>query len=167
MRANSLVLGPQDSHLAPAGQTDVAAPPSRPDEADEDDLLESGDEALICIHGVFGARMTDIAERCGAKVIKVTAPWGEPIDPEEVRMALKTCKPKIVAIVQAETSTGVLQPLEEISKMAQEAGVKKLGLVHIGPHLSSHGPMEKGIGEIESLYDGEVIFSDELMSFSI
>ena len=53
------------------------------------------------------------------------------------------------------------------AKMAQEAGVKKLVLVHIGPHLSSHGPMEKGIGEIESLYDGEVIFSDELMSFSI
>ena len=53
------------------------------------------------------------------------------------------------------------------AKMAQEAGVKKLVLVHIGPHLSSHGPMEKGIGEIDSLYDGEVIFSDELMTFSI
>ena len=100
----------------------VSAPGSAGMETCLVNLLESGDEALICIHGVFGARMTDIAERCGAKVIKVTAPWGEPIDPEEVRMALKTCKPKIVAIVQAETSTGVLQPLEEISKMAQEAG---------------------------------------------
>mgnify|MGYP001159660270 CR=1 FL=1 len=53
------------------------------------------------------------------------------------------------------------------AKMAQEAGVKKLVLVHIGPHLSSHGPMEQGIGEIGNLYDGEVIFSDELMNFSI
>ena len=51
------------------------------------------------------------------------------------------------------------------AKMAQEAGVKKLVLVHIGPHLSGHGPMEKGIGDIKKLYDGELVFSDELMSF--
>jgi alanine-glyoxylate transaminase/serine-glyoxylate transaminase/serine-pyruvate transaminase len=66
--------------------------------------------------------MSDIVERCGAKLIRVDAPWGEPIDPEQVREALKTCKPKIVAIVHAETSTGVLQPLEEISEMTHQAG---------------------------------------------
>jgi ribonuclease BN (tRNA processing enzyme) len=53
------------------------------------------------------------------------------------------------------------------AKMAQEAGVGKLVLVHVGPNLSTHGPMEKGIGDIKSLYDGEVIFSDELMSFDV
>ena len=85
-------------------------------------LLEPGDEAVICIHCVFGGRMTDIAERCGATVTKVEAPWGEPIDPKQVKEALAKTKPKLVAIVHAETSTGVLQPLEEISEMVHDAG---------------------------------------------
>jgi alanine-glyoxylate transaminase/serine-glyoxylate transaminase/serine-pyruvate transaminase len=66
--------------------------------------------------------MSDIVERCGAKLIRVDAPWGEAIDPEQVRLALENCAPKLVAIVHAETSTGVLQPLEEISEMAHQAG---------------------------------------------
>ena len=53
------------------------------------------------------------------------------------------------------------------AKMAQEAGVKKLVLVHIGPHLSEHGMMEKGIGDIRSIYDGQVIFSDELLKVDV
>jgi alanine-glyoxylate transaminase/serine-glyoxylate transaminase/serine-pyruvate transaminase len=100
----------------------VSAPGSAGMETCLVNLLEPGDEALICIHGVFGGRMAEIADRCGAKVIKVEAPWGEPIDPEQVRQALENCTPKIVAIVHAETSTGVLQPLEEISRMAHDAG---------------------------------------------
>ena len=53
------------------------------------------------------------------------------------------------------------------ARMAQEAGVKKLVLVHIGPNLSGHGVMEKGIGDIKKIYDGDLIFSDELMSFDV
>jgi len=53
------------------------------------------------------------------------------------------------------------------ARMAQEAGVKKLVLVHIGPHLSGHGPTEKGVGDIKRIYDGELIFSDELMSIEV
>ena len=53
------------------------------------------------------------------------------------------------------------------ARMAQEAGVKKLVLVHVGPHLSKHGPMEKGIGDIKRIYDGELLFSDELMAFDV
>ena len=83
-------------------------------------LLEPGDEALVCVHGVFGNRMSDIVERCGAKLIRVDAPWGEPIDPNKVADALETCRPKLVAVVHAETSTGVLQPLEEIGRLAHE-----------------------------------------------
>jgi ribonuclease BN (tRNA processing enzyme) len=49
--------------------------------------------------------------------------------------------------------------------MAQEAGVKKLVLVHIGPSLARHGDMEKGLGDIAKVYDGEVVFAEELMSF--
>ena len=100
----------------------VSAPGSAGMETCLVNLLEPGDQAVICIHGVFGNRMADIAERCGAEVIKVEAPWGEPIAPEQVRQALEECEPKLVAIVHAETSTGVLQPLEEISKMTHEAG---------------------------------------------
>jgi len=100
----------------------VSAPGSAGMETCLVNLLEPGDEAVICIHGVFGTRLADIAERCGAKVIKVEADWGTPIDPEEVKQALAGCKPKLLAIVHAETSTGVLQPLEEISKMTKDAG---------------------------------------------
>ena len=53
------------------------------------------------------------------------------------------------------------------ARMAQEAGVKKLALVHIGPHLSGHGAMEKGIGDVKRIYDGELLFADELMSFEV
>jgi ribonuclease BN (tRNA processing enzyme) len=53
------------------------------------------------------------------------------------------------------------------ARMAQEAGVKKLVLVHIGPELAHHGPMEKGIGDVRRLYDGEIVFADELMSITL
>ena len=100
----------------------VSAPGSAGMETCLVNLLEPGDEAVICIHGVVGTRLADIAERCGAKVIKVEAAWGTPIDPKDVAAALATCNPKLLAIVHAETSTGVLQPLEEISKLAHDAG---------------------------------------------
>ncbi len=100
----------------------VSAPGSAGMETCLVNLLEPGDEALIGIHGVFGGRMADIAERCGAKVIRVEAPWGEAIDPQQVKEALEKCSPKLVAIVHAETSTGVLQPLEEISEMTHDTG---------------------------------------------
>jgi ribonuclease BN (tRNA processing enzyme) len=51
--------------------------------------------------------------------------------------------------------------------MAREAGVKKLVLVHVGPHLASHGPMEKGIGDVRKIFDGEIIFGEELMSLHL
>lgn len=100
----------------------VSAPGSAGMETCLVNLLEPGDEAVICIHGVFGTRLADIAERCGAKVIKVEATWGTPIDPADVKTALANSNPKLLAIVHAETSTGVLQPLEEISKMTKDAG---------------------------------------------
>ncbi|MBC7239513.1 MAG: aminotransferase class V-fold PLP-dependent enzyme, partial [Chloroflexi bacterium] len=72
--------------------------------------------------GAFGERMVEIARRLGAKVIRVDAEWGRAIQPEQVAEALRTAKPKVVAIVHAETSTGVLQPLEEIAHLAHEVG---------------------------------------------
>src|SRR4051794_16395351 len=85
-------------------------------------LIEPGDEVVIGVNGVFGTRMVDVAERCGAKVTKVEAPWGQIIGAQAVADALKNKKPKVVAVVHAETSTGALTPVEEISKLAHDAG---------------------------------------------
>src|SRR5262249_18812103 len=64
-------------------------------------LLEPGDEVVIGVNGVFGTRMVDVAERCGAKVTKVDAPWGCIIDPNQIASALAGRKPKLVAVVHA------------------------------------------------------------------
>jgi alanine-glyoxylate transaminase/serine-glyoxylate transaminase/serine-pyruvate transaminase len=86
-------------------------------------LIEPGDEVVIGVNGVFGGRMADVAERCGAKVFRVEAPWGRIIEPGQIAEALRqTRHPKFVAIVHAETSTGVLTPVPEISRLAHEAG---------------------------------------------
>ena len=86
-------------------------------------LIEPGDEVIIGVNGVFGTRMCDVAERCGAKVTKVEATWGNIIEAQQIADALKkVSKPKLVAIVHAETSTGALTPVEEISRLAHDAG---------------------------------------------
>jgi alanine-glyoxylate transaminase/serine-glyoxylate transaminase/serine-pyruvate transaminase len=85
-------------------------------------LVEPGDSMLVCINGVFGARMADVAGRAGANVTKIEQPWGEVFTPAEVKQAMATAKPKIVGIVMAETSTGAWQPIEEISKIVHGAG---------------------------------------------
>lgn len=87
-------------------------------------MIERGDKVIVCAHGVFGTRMVDVAERCGADVVTVSAPMGKPIDAEDVARAVKdNPDAKMLGIVHAETSTGVLQPLEEISKIAHDAGM--------------------------------------------
>lgn len=84
-------------------------------------VVEPGDEVVVCVNGVFGERMSDIVERCGGKLIRVEGEWGKIIPPERVLETLKTCRrPKVVAIVHAETSTGVLQPLREIGQIVLE-----------------------------------------------
>lgn len=101
----------------------VSAPGSAGMETCLVNLLEPGDECIICINGVFGGRMTQIAERCGATVHKIVTPWGEVTKPSQLKKAFKICpKPKLVALVHAETSTGALQPIEKISQLVQEAG---------------------------------------------
>lgn len=86
-------------------------------------LIEPGDEMIVGVNGVFGTRMVDVAERCGAIVHLIDAPWGEIIEPEDVRAALAAHpESKVVGIVHAETSTGALTPLEEISRLTHDAG---------------------------------------------
>ena len=101
----------------------VSAPGSAGMETCLVNLLEPGDECIICINGVFGGRMADIAERCGAVVHRVETEWGKVTEPDQVKKALDACPhPKLVALVHAETSTGALQPLEEISTLVHDAG---------------------------------------------
>ena len=85
-------------------------------------LIERGDPMLVCINGVFGKRMADVAERCGAEVSTVEVTWGKAFAPQQIADALKKRRAKVVGIVHAETSTGVCQPLEEISQIVHEHG---------------------------------------------
>jgi alanine-glyoxylate transaminase/serine-glyoxylate transaminase/serine-pyruvate transaminase len=85
-------------------------------------LIEPGDAVLIGVNGVFGTRMVDVAQRCGAQVDTVEAEWGMALDAEKFKTALAKKKYKFVALVHAETSTGVLQPLDDIARLVRESG---------------------------------------------
>ena len=114
-------------------------------------LVEPGDEVVVCVNGVFGTRMCDIVGRLGGNLIRVDAPWGKTIDPDAVRDAMKGKSPKVLAIVHAETSTGVCQPLEEIKTIASDAGA--LFLVDM---VTSLGGMEVALDKmgIDAAYSG-------------
>ena len=86
-------------------------------------LVEPGDEVVIGVNGVFGGRMAEVAERAGATVLRVEAPWGEVIRAEQIEAALKNCRrPKLVGLIHAETSTGAWQPLEDAIRITHERG---------------------------------------------
>ena len=114
-------------------------------------LVEPGDSVLICVNGVFGMRMADVAERAGASVTTVERPWGEVFRPEDLAEALETTKPKIVGIVMAETSTGAWQPIEEISNIVHEHGA----LLLVDAVTSLGGvPVEVDAWNIDAIYSG-------------
>ena len=84
-------------------------------------LLEPGDTAILCVHGFFGERMVEMAGRVGANVVPLRSTWGEPFPPEMLEEELrKHAKVKLVAAIHAETSTGILQPLGDLSRLAKE-----------------------------------------------
>ena len=85
-------------------------------------FIEPGDPVLICVNGYFGERMCDMAARMGAEVHRLERPWGEAFTPEEIDAALQKQPAKLVAIVHAETSTGVLQPMEGIGEVVHRHG---------------------------------------------
>jgi alanine-glyoxylate transaminase/serine-glyoxylate transaminase/serine-pyruvate transaminase len=85
-------------------------------------LVEEGDEVLVAVNGYFGERMCQMVPRCGGCVRRLEAPWGDIVRPEQLEQALRDQDAKVVAIVHAETSTGVLQPLEEISEIVHRHG---------------------------------------------
>ena len=115
-------------------------------------FLEPGDTVVIAVNGVFGERMVDNAVRCGAEVIPVTAEWGKIIAPEAIEAALNSRKKvKMLALVHAETSTGVLQPLADASQLA-----KRFGALFMVDTVTSLGGQEVAVDDwgIDICYSG-------------
>jgi alanine-glyoxylate transaminase / serine-glyoxylate transaminase / serine-pyruvate transaminase len=114
-------------------------------------LVEPGDKVLVCINGVFGMRLADMAERAGGEVAKIERPWGEVFTVADVKDALAKVKPKVVAIVMAETSTGAWQPIDEIA-----AAVRGAGAMLILDTVTALGgiPVEIDKWQIDAVYSG-------------
>jgi alanine-glyoxylate transaminase / serine-glyoxylate transaminase / serine-pyruvate transaminase len=83
-------------------------------------LVEPGDKIMVCVKGFFGTRMVEIVERTGAQLIRLDAPWGQVFELDRLREELKKHRPKVLAIVHAETSTGAMQPLADLGKLCHE-----------------------------------------------
>src|SRR5499426_2534618 len=83
-------------------------------------LVEPGDRVIVGECGRFGLLLIEIAERCGAEVVAVREEWGRVIPPERIAAALADGPARMVAMIHGETSTGVLQPLEDIARLARE-----------------------------------------------
>jgi alanine-glyoxylate transaminase/serine-glyoxylate transaminase/serine-pyruvate transaminase len=83
-------------------------------------LVEQGDRVVVCTAGFFGNRMVEVAGRAGAQVTVLERPWGETFELDEVRETLRQVRPRVVAVVQAETSTGAWQPIEQLGKLCHE-----------------------------------------------
>jgi alanine-glyoxylate transaminase/serine-glyoxylate transaminase/serine-pyruvate transaminase len=137
-------------------------------------LIEDGDDAVIGVNGVFGGRLVEMAERLGAKVRKVEAEWGRIVELDRIEAALKAAmKPKVVAIVHAETSTGAYQPaIGEIARLAHDRGamlildaVTSLGCVPVEVDQWQvdicYSCTQKGIGAPPGL--GPITFSERAM----
>ena len=114
-------------------------------------LVEPGTSMLVCVNGVFGLRMADVAQRCGADVSTVEVEWGKVLAPNQIADALKNKSAKVVGIVHAETSTGVGQPLEDISRIAHDAGA-----LLIVDTVTSLGGMKVDVDgwQIDACYSG-------------
>lgn len=115
-------------------------------------LVEPGDEVIVCVNGVFGLRMKDVMERCGATVHALEAPWGEVFTKEQIAAKLEQHpKTKVLGIVHAETSTGAHQPLEGLADLVHSRGA--LLLVDAVTSLGGHELQVDAWG-IDAIYSG-------------
>ena len=114
-------------------------------------LIEPGDKVLVLINGVFGMRMQDVAVRLGAEVDTIEFEWGKPVEPQAVKDKIGSKSYKIVAVVHAETSTGVRNPVAEIGDL-----VKDTGSLYLVDAVTSLGGMEvrADAWHIDALYSG-------------
>jgi alanine-glyoxylate transaminase/serine-glyoxylate transaminase/serine-pyruvate transaminase len=114
-------------------------------------LVERGDKVLVLVNGVFGKRMVDVAQRLGAEVDALEFTWGTPVVVDDVAKKLKEKKYALVAVVHAETSTGVRNEVEAIGKL-----VKENGALYIVDAVTSLGGIPVLVDEwgIDALYSG-------------
>lgn len=91
-------------------------------EAALSNLMEPGDTVAIGLNGYFGERLKEMAQRLGGRVVAIEGEWGQPIAQEEVARTLKATGAKLVCLVHAETSTGVLQPLDGLKELVSGQG---------------------------------------------
>ncbi|MGY6215409.1 pyridoxal-phosphate-dependent aminotransferase family protein [Methylolobus aquaticus] len=130
----------------------VSAPGSAGMETCFVNLLEPGDTAIVCQNGVFGGRMKENVERCGAKAVIVEDAWGQPVDPEKVEQALKANpEAKILAFVHAETSTGAASDVATLTRLGHEHGC----LVIVDAVTSLGGiPLRVDDWSVDAIYSG-------------
>jgi alanine-glyoxylate transaminase/serine-glyoxylate transaminase/serine-pyruvate transaminase len=114
-------------------------------------VIEPGDDVVVCINGVFGERMRDIIGRAGGKPVTVEATWGEAIDKKKIEAALNSCRPRVLALVHAETSTGVLQDLSGLADMTRSRDA--LLIVDAVTSLGGH-PVGVDHNQIDICYSG-------------
>lgn len=130
----------------------VSAPGSAGMETAFVNLLEPGEKAIVCQNGVFGGRMKDNVERCGAAAVMVQDDFGLPVDPQKVEDALKANPDaRILAFVHAETSTGACSDVKALVRLAHEHGV--LAIVDAVTSLGG-SPLEVDGWEIDAVYAG-------------
>ncbi|HPE60887.1 MAG TPA: alanine--glyoxylate aminotransferase family protein [Thiolinea sp.] len=130
----------------------VSAPGSAGMETVFVNLVEPGDRVIVCQNGVFGGRMKENVERCGAEAIMVMDDWGKPVDPDKVEAALKANPGvKAVAFVHAETSTGTRSDAETLVRLAHEHGA--LGIVDAVTSLGG-SPLKVDEWAIDAIYSG-------------
>ncbi|OFC72390.1 pyridoxal-phosphate-dependent aminotransferase family protein [Alteromonas confluentis] len=85
--------------------------------------IEPGDKVLVPVFGRFGHLLAEIAERAGAEVHTIETAWGEVFAPEQIEAAIREIRPKVLAVVQGDTSTTMLQPLEHLGEICQRYDV--------------------------------------------
>ena len=130
----------------------VSAPGSAGMETTFQNVLERGDKVIICQNGVFGGRMKEVAERCGAVPVMVEDDWGKPVDPQKVEDAFKANPDaKVLAFVHAETSTGARSDAETLCRIAHDNDA--LALVDA---VTSLGGSELKVDDwgIDAIYSG-------------
>ena len=85
-------------------------------------LAEPGKKFALLSNGFFADRIGEMARRQGAEVVRLAKEWGQPYDPQEAREFIRREQPRVVAFVQAETSTGMFNQAKPICEAAHEVG---------------------------------------------
>lgn len=135
-------------------------------------LIEEGEEVVVCVNGFFGQRAAEIAARWGARVVRVEADWGQPIDMQKLWEAYRNSSARIVVMVHAETSTGMRQPIEQLNLLrdVRDAILIVDSVTSLGAHSvgidrngidASYSCSQKGIGAPPGL--SPVTFSERAL----